>query len=79
MKALEHQRPSGAAKLLAAALERLTPLEDGLAGLRLAPLCRGLAATQAEVQRWLAGERAGIGVEVAPRLERHGGAGHGSA
>jgi len=70
VKALEHLRPSGAAKLLAAALLRLSPLEDGFAGLRLAPFRAGLVATRAEVERWLAGERSGIDPGLAPRLER---------
>lgn len=72
VKALEHLRPSGAAKLLAAALERLSPLEDGFAGLRLAPFLAALVVTRTEVERWLAGERSGIDPGLAPRLEREG-------
>ncbi len=73
VKALDHRRPSGAAKLLAAALEKLAPLPDGFGGLALAPFRGRVAEGLAEVERWLAGECQGLDPALAPRLERTAG------
>jgi len=70
VKAFDHRRPGGSARLLAAGLKKLTPFPDGFAGLSLASFREGVARSLVEAQRWVAGERAGLDPGLAPSLER---------
>jgi predicted metal-dependent hydrolase len=61
-------RPSGAVKLLAAGLSKLSGLPEGLGGLSLARFCDGVARSLTEARLWEAGQGPGIAAP-APRLE----------
>jgi len=71
-KALAHHRPGGAARLLAAGLEKLAPFPEGFAGLSLAPFREGLARSLEQVRRWNEGKASGLDPALAPPLERAG-------
>jgi predicted metal-dependent hydrolase len=69
-KAFAQGKPSGSARLLAAGLEKLAPIPEGFAALSLDPFRERVALCLAEVERWAAGERAGLDPDLAPKLER---------
>jgi len=69
-KALVQDRPSGTAKLFAAGLEKLAPLPDGFAGLRLDPFRAGVAAALGDVRAWQEGRGGALVAGRAVRLER---------
>jgi hypothetical protein len=54
-KMASQRHPLGMTKLLAKALDRLAPLPDGFAGLKLARFRAGLAESREEALAWLAG------------------------
>jgi len=72
VKALRDARPSGALKLFDAALEKLSPLPDGLAGLALAPLRRDLVNAADAARRWRDGAVSHLEARP-PRIELDGG------
>jgi len=70
LKALDHRRPAGAARLLGAGLEKLQALPEESLGLALGPFRERVAENLHEVRRWLAGEGSGLEKGAAPPLER---------
>jgi len=52
VKGLRDARPAGAVKHFDAALEKLSPLPDGLAGVALAPLRHDLVTAADAARRW---------------------------
>jgi predicted metal-dependent hydrolase len=68
VKAVRDRRPAGSVRLFEAALARLEPLPEGLAGVELARFRRELAAAAEAARRWRDGEVPGLD-GPAPRLE----------
>jgi predicted metal-dependent hydrolase len=68
VKGLRDVRPAGAVKLFEAALARLEPLPDGLAGVALDRFRAELGAAVAAARRWRDGESAGLDARP-PRLD----------
>jgi len=69
LKALDHRRPAGAARLLGAGLEKLSVLPQESLGLALGPFRERVAESLYEVRRWMAGERSGLEPGTAPPLD----------